>query len=502
MTNNNFGKSGYDSKKNSFSNRDGSNFRKFEKPKFPFSNSKSAPKTNFKSRTSDSFHSNEQSNDKRKFELKDNNNEHRPYNNYSDRNNQGTERRYNSYSDRNSSGTDNRSNYYDRNNAGQERHNNYSDRNNQGTERRYNSYSDRNSSGTDNRSNYYDRNNSGQDRRNNYSDRNNSGTERHYNNYSDRNNSGSDNRFSSYDKRPNLQLNKTKPEFSGSRFNSDRSNDSRPYPPKRVFLKDDNYDANAKYSQKKKIEYAKAMIDPSKPVRLNKFLANAGICSRREADEYIEAGVITVNGEVVNTLGYKVLPSDKVMFHNQSVHAERRVYLLLNKPKDCITTAEDTEGRTTVLDIVKNACSERIYPVGRLDRNTTGVLLLTNDGELATQLTHPKYNKKKIYNAVLDRDLTPEDALKITTGLQLDEDTFISADALDFASDDDRNNIGIEIHSGQNRIVRRIFESLGYRVVRLDRVYFAGLTKKNLPRGKYRFLNQKEINMLKMGAYA
>lgn len=262
----------------------------------------------------------------------------------------------------------------------------------------------------------------------------------------------------------------------------------------------ENYDPNAKYSRKKQFEYQKSNVDPTKPVRLNKFLANAGICSRREADEYIQAGVITVNGEVISELGAKILPTDKVMFHDQPVRSERKIYLLLNKPKDCVTTSEDTHARLTVLDLVKNACSERIYPVGRLDRNTTGVLLLTNDGDLASRLTHPKYEKKKIYHVVLDRDLEREDFDKILSGVEL-EDFNIAADALDFVKEDSMKEVGIEIHSGQNRVVRRIFEKLGYKIMRLDRVYFAGLTKKNLPRGKFRFLNEREVNMLKMGAY-
>lgn len=262
----------------------------------------------------------------------------------------------------------------------------------------------------------------------------------------------------------------------------------------------ENYDPNAKYSRKKQLEYSKSNIDPTKPVRLNKFLANSGVCSRREADEFIQAGVISVNGEIVSELGVKVLPTDKVMFHDQPVRSERKVYLLLNKPKDCVTTSEDTHARLTVLDLVKNACSERIYPVGRLDRNTTGVLLLTNDGDLASKLTHPKFEKKKIYHVMLDKDLERNDFESILAGLQID-DIKIAADALDFVKEDTMREVGIEIHSGQNRIVRRIFEKLGYRILRLDRVYFAGLTKKNLPRGKYRFLNDREINMLKMGAY-
>ena len=262
----------------------------------------------------------------------------------------------------------------------------------------------------------------------------------------------------------------------------------------------DNYDPNSKYSNKKQLEYKQVVVDLTKPLRLNKFLANAGICSRREADEYIQAGVISVNGEIVTEMGTKVLLTDKIMFHDQPVHSERKVYLLLNKPKDCVTTSEDTHDRTTVLDLVKNACSERIYPVGRLDRNTTGVLLLTNDGDLASKLTHPKYDKKKIYHATLDKPLEKADFEAVLAGIPLD-DGVIAADALEFVKEGDLKQVGIEIHSGQNRVVRRIFEKLGYKVIRLDRVFFAGLTKKQLPRGKYRFLNEREISMLKMGAH-
>lgn len=264
--------------------------------------------------------------------------------------------------------------------------------------------------------------------------------------------------------------------------------------------RDGNYNPNAKYSAKKQLEYRKNTVDLTQPVRLNKFLANAGICSRREADEFIQAGVISVNGEIVTELGTKVMHTDKIMFHNQPVRSERKVYLLLNKPKDCVTTSEDTHDRMTVLDLVKNACSERIYPVGRLDRNTTGVILLTNDGDLASKLTHPKYDKKKIYHVALDKALEAKDFESVLAGVQL-EDCKIAADSLEFVKDGDFKQVGIEIHSGQNRVVRRIFEKLGYKVIRLDRVYFAGLTKKNLPRGKYRFLNEREVNMLKMGAY-
>jgi 23S rRNA pseudouridine2605 synthase len=285
-------------------------------------------------------------------------------------------------------------------------------------------------------------------------------------------------------------------EFVEYRFDNQNDTGAR----KTMRKRSGNYDPNAKYSTKKQLEYRKQVVDLTKPVRLNKFLANAGICSRREADEFIQAGVISVNGEIVTELGTKVMHADKILFHNQPVRSERKVYLLLNKPKDCVTTAEDTHARTTVLDLVKNACSERIYPVGRLDRNTTGVILLTNDGDLASKLTHPKYDKKKIYHVALDKPLVAEHYEAILGGVVL-EDGKIAADSLEFVKDGDFKQVGIEIHSGQNRVVRRIFEKLGYRVVRLDRVYFAGLTKKSLPRGKYRFLNEREVNMLKMGAY-
>jgi 23S rRNA pseudouridine2605 synthase len=263
-----------------------------------------------------------------------------------------------------------------------------------------------------------------------------------------------------------------------------------------------DYNPNSKYSQKKQIEYKKQFVDYSQPMRLNKFLANSGICSRREADEYIAAGVVTVNGEVVTELGSKVIPdTDRVMFHDQPVKCEKKVYILLNKPKDVVTTVEDTHARKTVLDLVKNACSERVYPVGRLDHNTTGVLLITNDGDLTTKLTHPKFNKKKIYQVTLDRDLQDEDFAKILSGIVL-EDGEIKADELSFVNEGDLRTVGLEIHSGKNRIVRRIFDALGYHVVKLDRVYFAGLTKKNLPRGKWRYLSEMEVTMLKMSASA
>lgn len=261
-----------------------------------------------------------------------------------------------------------------------------------------------------------------------------------------------------------------------------------------------DYDPNAKYSLKKRIEYNESHIDPTVPVRLNKYLANAGVCSRREADEFIQAGVVSVNGKVVTELGTKVLRTDEIKFHDQAVSMEKKVYVLLNKPKDCVTTSDDPQQRKTVMDLVKNACPERIYPVGRLDRNTTGVLLLTNDGDLASKLTHPKFLKKKIYHVFLDKNVTAHDMQQIADGITL-EDGEIHADAIEYASPTDKSQVGIEIHSGKNRIVRRIFESLGYRVIKLDRVLFAGLTKKNLRRGDWRFLTEKEVDMLRMGAF-
>ena len=261
-----------------------------------------------------------------------------------------------------------------------------------------------------------------------------------------------------------------------------------------------DYDPNAKYSKKKQIEYKEQFTDPNEPIRLNKFLANAGICSRREADEFITAGVVSVNGEVVTELGTKIKRTDEVKFHDEPVSIERKTYILLNKPKDCVTTSDDPQERKTVMDFVKGACKERIYPVGRLDRNTTGVLLLTNDGDLASKLTHPKYLKKKIYHVYCDKNVTKADLDQIAAGVTLD-DGEIHADAISYASETDKSQVGIEIHSGKNRIVRRIFESLGYKVIKLDRVYFAGLTKKGLRRGDWRYLTEQEVNMLRMGSF-
>ena len=270
---------------------------------------------------------------------------------------------------------------------------------------------------------------------------------------------------------------------------------NRPYRPRTA-----DYNPNAKYSLKKQIEYKDILTDPNEPIRLNKFLANAGICSRREADEFITAGVVSVNGEVVTELGTKIKRTDEVKFHDEPVSIERKTYILLNKPKDCVTTSDDPQERKTVMDFVKGACKERIYPVGRLDRNTTGVLLLTNDGDLASKLTHPKYLKKKIYHVYCDKNVTKADLDQIAAGATLD-DGEIHADAISYTDDFKKDDVGIEIHSGKNRIVRRIFESLGYKVMKLDRVYFAGLTKKGLRRGEWRYLTEQEVNFLRMGSF-
>lgn len=251
---------------------------------------------------------------------------------------------------------------------------------------------------------------------------------------------------------------------------------------------------------KKRIEYKEENYDPNQPIRLNRFLANAGVCSRREADDFIQAGVVTVNGQIVSELGSKVLRTDEVKFNGQPVSLEKKVYILLNKPKDYVTTSDDPQQRKTVLDLVKNACKERIYPVGRLDRNTTGVLLLTNDGDMASKLTHPRYLKKKIYHVFLDKNMTAHDMQQMRDGLNL-EDGDVKVDAVEYADPTDKKQVGVEIHSGKNRIVRRMFESLGYKVTKLDRVQFAGLTKKNLRRGDWRFLTEEEVDRLRMGAY-
>lgn len=235
-------------------------------------------------------------------------------------------------------------------------------------------------------------------------------------------------------------------------------------------------------------------------IRLNRFIANSGVCSRRDADEHIKNGLVSVNGHIVTDMGIRVTYDDDVRFKNKRLSAEKKVYILMNKPKDYVTTVEDPHAEHTVLDLIGEDCPERVYPVGRLDKATTGVLLLTNDGDLAGKLTHPKFKRKKIYHVFLDNAVTKNDLFKLTEGVELDG-VKVVADAVSYADPDDKSQIGIELHSGQNRVIRRMFETLGYKVKKLDRVYFAGLTKKNVQRGKWRFLTDKEVSMLKRGIF-
>ena len=270
---------------------------------------------------------------------------------------------------------------------------------------------------------------------------------------------------------------------AGQRPNKQRKGESKPRTPK---------------APVEPVRYASPLVEAGEPIRLNKFLSNSGLCSRRTADQYIAAGRVKVNGAVVSELGSQVLPTDQVMVDDKPVTLEAKVYVLLNKPKNCVTTLTDPEGRRTVMDLVHNACTERIYPIGRLDRNTTGILLLTNDGDLAVRLMHPAFRKKKIYEVALDKEVTVEHMQMIAHGFEL-EDGEIHADAISYITGQTHDKVGIEIHSGRNRIVRRIFEHLGYRVVHLDRVYYAGLTKKDLPRGRWRYLTPEEVRYLRMG---
>jgi len=271
----------------------------------------------------------------------------------------------------------------------------------------------------------------------------------------------------------------------------------RPAKSERV-IKLDRSSLPERTSKPKKVIRRGEKASDSDLMRLNKYISNSGICSRREADKLIEAGVVSVNGKIVTELGTKVGPGDKIQYGDQTVNREKPKYVLLNKPKGYITTVDDPEKRKTVMSLVAGACKERIYPVGRLDRNTTGLLLFTNDGMIAKKLTHPRYGIKKIYHIEIDKNLTRVDYLKIQEGFKLDDEV-IKVDSIEYIGEGkDKKQIGLELHSGQNRIVRRIFEHFEYKVLRLDRVYYAGLTKKNLPRGHWRFLEEQEINMLKM----
>ncbi|GHT71461.1 pseudouridine synthase [Bacteroidia bacterium] len=398
------------------------------------------------------------------------------------------------------------------------------------------------------RPNYSGQNNYGQ---NDYGNRTNNYERRENNGYNQRNQRSYDNNYSqrsydshSYDNRPyenrqssdynnaDGQVKKRRPRVGeapipvrNTNYNSNRQQGGNSYgnqrsggyqqqrPQQRPFTNRPNMGGGRSFNNgantanarpvarvSKQNKYREEHFDPNELIRLNKYLANAGICSRREADEFIQAGLVKVNGETISELGTKVKRSDEVTFHNDSVRLEQKVYVLLNKPKNCVTTADDPQERLTVMDLVKTACHERIFPVGRLDRNTTGVLLLTNDGDLASKLTHPKFLKKKIYHVWLDKDVSVADMQKMAEGVEL-EDGEIHADAISYVTETDKDQVGVEIHSGRNRIVRRMFETLGYHVIKLDRVYFAGMTKKNLKRGQWRYLNDREVSMLRMGAF-
>ncbi len=277
------------------------------------------------------------------------------------------------------------------------------------------------------------------------------------------------------------------------------SRDKRSHPPRRKSARPAPK-AMANRPPRGKTTNPSASKTEDESVRLNKYIAGSGICSRREADDLIKAGLVSVNGKIVTEMGVKVGPKDSVKYNGERVKSERLVYVLLNKPKDFVTTVKDPHAKRTVLDLTRNACRERIYPVGRLDKNTTGVLLLTNDGKMTKALTHPSYNKAKIYQVTLDKSLSKHHFQQILEGIEL-EDGKIQPDALSYTDVTDKKRIGIEIHSGRNRIVRRIFEHFDYRIRKLDRVYFAGLTKKGLTRGQWRLLTEKEINLLKMGSY-
>lgn len=338
-----------------------------------------------------------------------------------------------------------------------------------------------------------------------YKERYNQARENNRQQYEYRNpyNNGDDNRYQSYGRRP---ANNRRPQQRNG------YNNPEGYAPQQQMGRPSGYH-NPKPAQKPQkkaqkkftprpepIVYENDHYDENEPIRLNKYLANSGVCSRREADELIQKGEVLVNGVAVTELGTKITLKDSIVVNGKEVKPENKVYILLNKPRNCVTTSDDPQERLTVLHLVRKACKERIYPVGRLDRNTTGVLLLTNDGDLASKLVHPSFKKKKIYHVWLDKEVTVEDMQKIADGVEL-EDGEMHADAISYASEEDHTQVGIEIHSGRNRIVRRLFEHLGYHVYKLDRVYFAGLTKKNLGRGKWRYLTQEEVNFLRMGAF-
>ena len=408
----------------------------------------------------------------------DGNTERKPYNNSSYKNNDNR-KSYSSNGRKEYNESPYKKNSYSQNNENRSYNKPYSgESNNSERNNRYNN----NNSELNNR---YNNNNS--ERNNGYSNNNrHNNSENRYNNSENRYNSG-ENRYNSGDKYAKNDYrggnnnrynnnNENKYGSNNNRYNNGNKFNKKPF-------------ANTYKNNSEPVEYAPV---PATETRLNKFIADAGICSRRNADVYISAGNVTVNGVVMTTLGYRVKPTDEVRFDGKLLSSEKKEYILLNKPKGFITTTNDEKGRKTVMDLVANATNVRILPVGRLDRATTGLLLLTNDGELTKKLTHPTHGVRKIYHVILDRKLEYKDFVAIQEGLEL-EDGFIEVDEISYVNDKPKNEIGIKIHSGRNRIVRRIFEHLGYQVDKLDRVVFAGLTKKDLPRGHWRRLTQQEV---------
>ena len=396
-------------------------------------------------------------------------------NNYQAKNNyQGNNKRRDYNKPYESQQENQRNNSNNRYNGGNNRYNNNENRNNN-SENRYNNSENR----YNNNENRY---NNGNNRYNNNENRYNGGNNR-YNNGENRYNN-SENRYSNSENR----YKNTENRYSNPREGGYRGNNNNGY--KKPFNKKTYHQPD----NQKPVEYD--LPASTEEIRLNKYIADAGICSRRNADVYISSGNVTVNGEVMTTLGYRVKPTDEVRFDGKLLSSEKKEYILLNKPKGFITTTNDEKGRKTVMDLVANATNVRLLPVGRLDRATTGLLLLTNDGELTKKLTHPTHGVRKIYHVILDRKLELKDLAAIRDGLTL-EDGFIEVDEISYIDQKPKNEVGVKIHSGRNRIVRRIFEHLGYQVDKLDRVLFAGLTKKDLPRGHWRRLTQQEVINLK-----
>ncbi|WP_083476198.1 pseudouridine synthase [Capnocytophaga sp. oral taxon 332] len=410
-------------------------------------------------------------------------------NNYQAKNNyQGNNKRRDYNKPYESQQENQRNNSNNRYNGGNNRYNNNENRYNN-SENRYNNNENRYNNSENRYNNGNNRYNGGNNRYNNSENRYNN-SENRYNNSESRYNN-SENRYSNNENRYNNnenRYNNNGNRYSNSREGGYRGNNNNGY--KKPFNKKPYHQPD----NQKPVEYD--LPASTEEIRLNKYIADAGICSRRNADVYISSGNVTVNGEVMTTLGYRVKPTDEVRFDGKLLSSEKKEYILLNKPKGFITTTNDEKGRKTVMDLVANATNVRILPVGRLDRATTGLLLLTNDGELTKKLTHPTHGVRKIYHVILDRKLELKDLAAIRDGLTL-EDGFIEVDEISYIDQKPKNEVGVKIHSGRNRIVRRIFEHLGYQVDKLDRVLFAGLTKKDLPRGHWRRLTQQEVINLK-----